>query len=278
VQTQRQMPIITEEARYFEVPDAHIYTVLHKPANPVARALLVGPFASERVSSYYPWVRWARYLAERQVEVLRYDYRGIGESTGVFEEMSFDKWSEDLQLLLNWFTSRSPKLPLLLHGLELGAILAGRSFHEGSGDALLMWSPPATANEALRSTLLQWAGFKQMLDSPENRMPASKYIKQLQQGALLDVQGYQWPGKLWCDSVGFELPSALSDETRAESIYKRPVKNTKLGKDASPLVKPFRGYVEVKDFSELYLENFDWISGALALATGEMNEAINRES
>jgi alpha/beta superfamily hydrolase len=274
VQTQRSKSTPIEEARYFEVPGAHLYTVLHQAANPLARVLLVGPFASERVSSYYPWVRWARYLAERQIEVLRYDYRGIGESTGVFEEMSFNKWSEDVQLLVDWFANRSPKLPLLLHGLELGAILAGRNFHNGNGDALLLWSPPANANEALKSTLVQWAGLKQMLDSPENRTPASEYIRQLQQqNSFIDVQGYQWPGSLWRDSTNFDLPPDLSDETRANFLYKRPVRNVKLGKDASPLVKPFRGYVEVKDFSELYSANFDWIQRALALASGDINEA-----
>jgi hypothetical protein len=192
--------------------------------------------------------------------------------------MSFDKWSEDVQLLVEWFSSRPPRLPLLLHGLELGGILAGRNFHHGNGDALLMWSPPANANEALRSTLVQWAGLKQMLDSPENRTPASEYIKQLQQDSLIDVQGYQWPGSLWRDSINFDLPPDLSDETRANLLYKRPVKSVKLGKDASPLVKPFRGYVEVKDFSELYAANFDWIREALALATGEINEANDRNS
>lgn len=277
MQTDRPTSVL-EEAGYFEVPGAHLYTVLHRAADPLARILLVGPFASERVSSYYPWVRWARYLAERRVEVLRYDYRGIGESTGVFEEMSFDKWSEDVKLLTNWFANRTPRLPFLLHGLELGAILAGRSFHEGKGDGLLLWAPPVDANEALRSTLLQWAGLKQMLDSPENRTPASEYIRQLQQNSIVDVQGYQWPGNLWRDSFDFDLPATLNDETRASLHYKRPVKNMKLGKDASPLVKPFRGYVEVKDFTELYSTNFVWISDALALSTGDVNEANNRHS
>ena len=147
-----------EEAGYFKVSDAHLYTVLHRVEDPVARVLLVGPFASERHQSYLPWARWARYLAARQIEVLRYDYRGIGESTGIFEEMSFPNWGEDVDLLSSWLKERSPNVPLVLHGLEMGALLAGRSFHNGAGDALLMWSPPANANQSLRSTLLRWVG------------------------------------------------------------------------------------------------------------------------
>src|ERR1700761_5607578 len=87
---------LVENPGYFDVPGAHLYTVLHKVRKPIARALFVGPFAAERHSSYIPWVLWARYLAARGIEVLRYDYRGVGESSGVFEEMSFVEWSEDL--------------------------------------------------------------------------------------------------------------------------------------------------------------------------------------
>ena len=124
---------LLECAGYFNVSGAALYTVLHEVADPVARVLLVGPFASERHFSYHPWVRWARYLAARGIEVLRYDYRGVGESTGGFEEMGFDHWSEDVGLLADWLSNRSQDVPLLLHGLEIGAILAARSFEQGWG-------------------------------------------------------------------------------------------------------------------------------------------------
>src|SRR5579859_1196980 len=116
--------VLPERAGYFEVPGAHLYTVLHQVEQPVARLLLVGPFASERHSSYIPWVLWARYLAGKGIEVLRYDYRGIGESEGVFEETSFDEWMQDVRHLADWLKDRSPSLPLVLHGLGIGAILA----------------------------------------------------------------------------------------------------------------------------------------------------------
>jgi len=266
LRTQSQIKAkVPEHARYFPVPGAHLYTVLHQVRDPVARVLLVGAFASERHFSYSPWVRWARYLAARQIEVLRYDYRGLGESTGIFEEMSFDTWSEDVQLLAKWFVGSSSSVPLLLHGLEIGAILAGRSFHEGTGDALLLWSPPANANQALRSSLLHWAGLGQLNDSPENRKTASEYIQQLEQGSLIEVQGYQWSSRLWRDSFHFNLPDTLHTEDSSCESQKKPVKIVKLGKEATPLVKPHFGNDEAKDFSWLYSYHYDWVVEALAL-------------
>jgi len=273
-QTHRDGAVL-ECAGYFTVSGAALYTVLHEVPDPVARVLLVGPFASERHFSYHPWVRWARYLAARGIEVLRYDYRGVGESTGGFEEMGFDHWSEDVGLLADWLSSRSQGVPLLLHGLEIGAILAARSFEQGLGDGLLLWSPPAHANQALRSSLVRWAGLEQLFESAENRRSAADYIRQLEQGFSIEVAGYPWSSSLWRSSFDFHLPAKLQDDAVACEAYKRPVKVIRLGREAAPLVKPYVGYDEVKDLSWLYASNFEWLAGALQIPKDERHEPGN---
>lgn len=255
---------LSERAGYFPVSGAHLYTVLHEVENPVARVLLVGPFASERHNSFLPWVRWARYLAEVDIEVLRYDYRGIGESTGVFEQMTYADWRQDVRLLSAWLEARAQRVPLVLHGLGLGAVLAGNAFDQGIGQGLLLWSPPANANQALRATLMRWVGLEQIFKFGDDRKSASEYIRELESGSSLEVDGYRWPVSLWRDSFRFTLPAALASEQAAQ-VYKRPVKIVTLTRDAAPLGKGgLVGYDDLKDFSWLYAPNQEWVAAVTA--------------
>jgi alpha-beta hydrolase superfamily lysophospholipase len=258
-----------EAAAYFEVDGAHLYTVLHAETAPVARILLIGAFASQRHYSYLPWIRWARYLAARRLEVLRFDYRGIGESTGQFEQSCFADWHKDVRALTEWLNSRSPATPLIVHGLEMGAIFAGKVFDEGCGDMLLLWSPPDNANQALRSTLFRCVAIEQFFKVGDGRQSGSEYIRQLESGSSLEVEGYTWTQQLWRESFAFDLPSPLANEERAAAVYKRPVRIVKLSKDAAPLVKGgFVGYDEFKDFSPIFATNVDWIERTLMASGG----------
>lgn len=264
---------LLERAGYFSVSGVHLYTVLHEVPDPLARVLLVGPFASERHNSYLPWVRWARYLAARQIEVLRYDYRGIGESTGIFEELSFTHWREDVALLADWLKQRSPHTPLVLHGLELGGLLAANAFDRGIGDAVLLWSPPASAHQALRSTLLRWVGLEHLYKPADEVRTASAYIRELEQGASIEVEGYQWTSGLWRDSFQLQLPASMTDDTTATLAYQKPVKIVKLDRQAAPLVKGgFVGYDEAKDFTWLFSPNEAWIAACARGAQRRGNE------
>jgi len=269
MQTERHTDThVIEQAGYLEVSGAYLYTVLHHVVDPVARVLLVGPFASERHFSYHPWVRWARYLAARGIEVLRYDYRGVGESTGAFADMTFATWSEDVRILGGWLASQSPKVPLILHGLEIGGILAANVFQDGEGDALLLWSSPADANQALRSSLMRWAGLEQLYESTENRRSAAEYIRLLEQGIPIEVAGYRWSSILWRDSFTLRMPTGITDASLASE---RPFKMVRLERDSAPLVKPYVGYDELKCLKSLYSVNFAWIAQSLGLPAGSQN-------
>jgi hypothetical protein len=269
-------PRLTERPGYFPVSGAHLYTVLHQVEKPIARMLLAGSFASERHYSFDPWVRWARYLAQRNVEVLRFDYRGVGESEGVFEKASFQQWGDDLILLANWLRDQSPDLPLILNGLEIGGLLAGKAFDAGVGDILLLWSAPANANLALRPILFRWVIADQMFKFGDDRKPATAYIREMEEGSSIEVEGYRWPANLWRESFEITIPSALKDEAHAQAVYGKPVKLVTLGKDAIPLVKGGPAVADIpRDFSALFAKHWSWLSEALANKLGGIRDSDN---
>jgi hypothetical protein len=160
----------------------------------------------------------------------------------------------------------------VLHGLEIGAILAAKAFHNGAGEALLLWSPPANAHQALRSTLLRWVGLEHLYKPSEEVRPAAEYIRQLEQGGFVEVEGYQWSSSLWRDSSALSLPAPITDDRTATLAYGKPVRIVKLDKRAAPLVKGgFVGYDEAKDFDWLFAPNSDWIASVAVRGQGDSN-------
>jgi len=185
--------------------------------------------------------------------------------------MRFDDWIDDVELLAGWFQKQTPRVPLVLHGLELGGLIAGRNFDAGIGDGLLLWSPPANANQLLRATLLRRVAADHAFKYGDERKPVSEYVQQLENGHLLEVDGYPWSSRLWRDSFHVELPANLSDQKRAASSYRRPVRIVNLDKGSAPLVHGSSVAFETihRDFRELFAENFGWITSAVGAIKGD---------
>jgi pimeloyl-ACP methyl ester carboxylesterase len=254
-----------EQAGYLEFRGAHLYSVLHGAPDPLARVLLVGPFASERHFSYTTWVRWARFLAARRIEALRFDYRGIGESTGQFEDLSFSDWSQDAEFLAEFLQRRRPQAPLVLHGLEMGALLAGMVFSTGIGEALLSWGPPPNANEVLRRPLSRQA-FKNLY----LRKSMSDYIADLESNHSMEVEGYLWKSGLWKESFQLQAAPAPRDQTATAHDNGKPLRTVPLeGSLASVFKGSAMGYIagQDPDLTEFFTENYAWIVQALRLPT-----------
>ena len=155
----------------------------------------------------------------------------------------------------------------MLHGLELGALLANQVFAAEVGDALLLWAPPGNANDVLRAALLKRIAVDNMFRYGAERKRLADYLQQLEAGPL-EVDGYRWSSRLWRDAFRLELPADADPDSSGGSACKRPVKVLRLEKDAAPLVKG-SAYESINpELGGLFADNFEWIANSVAMGLG----------
>lgn len=95
--------------------------ILHRPAEPRPRGVVIVVGAPQiRVGSHRQFVLLARHLAEAGFPVLRFDYRGLGDSGGEF--LGFLQIEDDIRAAIDTLFSEIPGLrDVVLWGLCDGA-------------------------------------------------------------------------------------------------------------------------------------------------------------
>lgn len=198
---------------FFDRPnEEQIYNVEHHATGQrKAAILLCGPIGAERERSYPTLVKWAHTLSAKGCDTMRFDYRGIGESSGQFEKMSLTNWLEDAAYCADQLAKTSPDVPLILHGTRAGALIAAELFASGIGDALQLWAPPVSGHALLWDTLRRNLA-AQMVTNPDSpRRTRDQLVAALEAGELINVDGYFWSKELWADAQQHAL--ALPPET-----------------------------------------------------------------
>jgi exosortase A-associated hydrolase 1 len=98
-----------ERALVFRLGDEDLLGIVHPGAADARRGVLVvvgGP--QYRVGSHRQFLLLARHLAAAGVPVLRFDYRGMGDSSGARRD--FERVAEDLRAAIDAFMAEQPQL------------------------------------------------------------------------------------------------------------------------------------------------------------------------
>lgn len=246
-----------ERPEYINHAGAQLYVVHHQPAMARQRVvILAGPMSAERSQAYLSWVRWARTLAHNGFECYRFDYRGVGESSGAFVEQSFASWVDDLQAVVDLARRRQPTAPILVNGLRLGALLAqGLSGVSG----LLAWDPPATGS-AMLADILRRKLAADYLGHLGGRKTRDVYEREILAGAKVDVEGYPWSTGLWQSAERFAFGPTLP--YRALYLDGRPAERLPAGgqSESVPIPRPpfwLSSSVLVPDLTELFTRSIE---------------------
>lgn len=269
----------SENAYFLRLGADRIFAFMHPPQGAVrGGAVICAPLAEEKLWAHRVLVCFARELAERGFAVLRFDFRGEGDSDRTFERSDLDSRIADTHAAIDELRLRFPGLPqLALVGLRLGAtIAAAAAATRPDVDRLLLWDPVTDGADymqtVLRTNLMaQMALHRKVVEDRE------ALIARLGRGETVNVEGYALSEPLFRQVSGLKLADLLAAgprPCRLVSIAPRtapPRADLAAMAAASPQVtavsaveEPF--WKEIKAFyqraDDLFRVSFEWLGTA----------------
>jgi pimeloyl-ACP methyl ester carboxylesterase len=131
-----------------------IFASYHPPAGGAGRVLTIicPPFFSEYQRTHSTLRDLAIALAQTGQHVVRFDYRGSGDSFGELEETTVSDWLEDIALVEREGREISDCRAVQLLGVRAGALLACRSAGiTAAVRRVVLWDPVVDGAEYVQS-------------------------------------------------------------------------------------------------------------------------------
>lgn len=185
---------MTETPLFFGRPSQSLFGVLHE-AQPVATGsafVFCHPLAEEKLWTHRVFVSFARQLAAAGHPVLRFDYRGNGDSDGAFSDGSLASLAEDVRAAIEQVRQMTGVQTVTLLGLRAGATLACvvAANHALGIDRLILWAPIVDGARYMQD-LLRINLTTQMATDKEIRHDREALVEQMRHGATVNVDGYE---------------------------------------------------------------------------------------
>jgi pimeloyl-ACP methyl ester carboxylesterase len=136
-----------ERAEFRGPPGGRVFSYLHLPASAPRGAVVVcSPLHGEFIRNYRREVLLARDLAAAGQAVLRFHYRGSGNSDGDGRDLTFDSMREDALASIERLRAEVPEGPVTIVGTRWGSLIAASAASLHPEAALVLWEPLATAS------------------------------------------------------------------------------------------------------------------------------------
>jgi exosortase A-associated hydrolase 2 len=203
------------ETPVFFGDDAALFGVYHEPEQPSATPFIFcHPFAEEKLWAHRVFVSFARILARAGHPVMRFDYRGNGDSTGDFCNSSLTTVCDDVRNAIADVQRRTGAERINLLGLRFGATVAALVAEERPNvDRLVLWAPIVDGN-AYMQELLRINVTTQMAAFKEIREDRDALVAVMQQGRTVNIDGYD---------LAYPMYSQVSAVTLADAkTFPRP--------------------------------------------------------
>lgn len=149
--------------------DGHLFGVLDAPGSrrrATAGVVISQPIGDEYLNCHRGCRQLALRLVERGFAVLRYDYRGYGDSLGESDDARWEEWVEDTLSAISYLRARCSRIAAI--GLRIGAsLVASASFRDRGLDRVVLWEPVMSGGDFL-------AGLRSRHDELVRRYPSRR--------------------------------------------------------------------------------------------------------
>jgi pimeloyl-ACP methyl ester carboxylesterase len=218
------------EPFFFGPCNQQVFAIYHPPIGGSGQVLTVicPPLFNEYMRTHPALRELAVALAEKGQHVLRFDYRGTGDSFGDLDAVTVSDWLEDIALAVREGREISGSSVVRLLGVRAGALLACRSAGAcGDVQRLVLWDPvPDGAGYLQARRRIQEAILERdlSLSGAERRETLHEYAgyrlseRMLEEFRSLDASTYSSVSKCKLHIVrstsseaGFPVPGVLQD-------------------------------------------------------------------
>ncbi len=264
----------TEQAIDIPVDDCRLAGMLYEPATAVLGGLVFcNPIFEERKAAHRVLVEAARSLARAGFRVLRFDYRGCGDSPGAFDAYGPATWLQDIAAALAELRKHGPDTPLGLLGLRVGAAMAlHASAVEAGIELTVLWEPVLDGQQYIEQELRRKM-VREMVMRKGDRSSRDELIAGLRGGASFDYEGYPIAPHLYEELGSLNPKTAGTGRHLVVNISHRKEPSEPLadwvvelngcGHDAvvhTVQHPPFWNLVGMSDCSELIERTTNWIT------------------
>jgi len=202
----------SEQPFFFELGEDRLFAMLHRPltGTPKRAVVMCHALAEEKLWSHRVYVSLARTLAQRGMAVLRFDFRGEGDSDLEFEQAGIATRIEDAVRAAGLMLELLSEMPgVVLFGHRLGgAIAAAATLELGArASGLIVWDPLPSGKEYL-AQLLRANVAAQMIQGRVTRTKEA-LTAALEAGERVLVDGYGISGPFYRELVALEWTGML---------------------------------------------------------------------
>ena len=274
---------MTETPLYFLNDKQRLFGILHKAEGTQQKLgwVFCHPFAEEKLWAHRVYVNLARALAKKSWPVLRFDYRGYGDSEGNFEDFTIDDQLADIDCAIARLMTEVPELQSVgLVGLRYGATLAAMAAENNPQvSRLVLWDPvidmSAYMQDVLRANLTT-----QMVMHGKVVTNRDQLTQNIMNGEAVNIDGYDL-------TQHFFQPACDINLLDREKQFAGPCQIVQIGRANQPLKKDIQALADlyhqgsVSQVAELqfwkeiknFVQRSDALNGSLFDWMGEASNA-----